>query len=196
MPPPNPQPPQAIRSRGRGRGRGRGRNRPQAGMTGGQPSSGITQSSSNLVIRDTEILGTTTGSLQTFSFNPGVEGTPRLKSFERMYGRYRFNYVNIAYKSGSATNVAGNIAVGVLPGMINTTIKTQDDILRLKPSFYVPIWKNEQLSLNKFIDSQRFMLSGSNDNDGISFTLYVLGTQSGGMIQVSYQVEFAYPRPF
>lgn len=181
----------------RGRGRGR-RGRARRGMRpGGQPSSGISSpSGANLVIRDTEILGTLSGQLQVFQFNPAVEQMPRLKQYENMFQRYRYKFVNIAYKSGSATNVAGNIAMGIAPGPRLTTVTDQSTIMKLKPAFYCPIWKNETLNVGKNIDSQKFMFCGNDSADGVSFTLYVLGLKDGGMIQVSYEVEFAFPKPF
>lgn len=104
--------------------------------------------------------------------------------------------MNISYKSGSATNVAGNIAVGIAPGKKIDSLKTQDMVMKLKPSFYIPVWKNENLSTGKLIDSQRFMYCNSDTDDGVSFTLYAMGTPKSGMLQVSYTVQFAYPIPF
>lgn len=212
-PPPGPPPPgpsyydmsgmQAALPRGRGRrrrgrgGRGRGRGRPQAVRTGGQPASGIsTRSGATVVFQDTEILGAPTGTLQAFQFNPSAPGLVRLEQQEKMYGRYRIKYFNISFKSGSATNVAGNVALGILVGVKNDAVKTQADVLKLKPSFYVPAWKNETMTVGGLIDSQRYMMCGDTTNDGVSFTLYVYGTKDVGMIQVSYRVEFAYPHPF
>lgn len=182
----------------RGRGarrrlrRGRG-----AGRPGGQPPSGISSpSGSSIVIRDTEVIGALNGKLQVFSFNPGVDATPRLKQFEAMYQRYRFKFVNISFKSGSATNVSGNIAMGIAPGPPISAVKDQDTIMKLKPAFYCPIWKNDTINVGRNIDSQKFMYCGDTSADGVSFTLYVMGLTGGGMIQVSYEVEFAYPKPF
>lgn len=186
------------RGGGRGRGRGRGR-RPQVGSNpGGQPSSGIsTRSGSVEFVRDTEILTSVTSTIKTFAFNPSPDELVRLKSREKMFTRYRFRFINIAYKSGSGTNVTGNVAMGIAPGVVNNAVKTMDDILKLRPSFYVPAWKNDSMSVSGLIDSQRFMMCGTNDNDGVSFTLYVMASAADlGMVQVSYGVEFAYPRPF
>lgn len=191
-----PRAPRRGRGRG-GRGRGRGQRPQAASRAGGQPASGIsTRSGSTVIVQDTEILGSTTGRLQTFTFNPSADGLVRLKAQEKMYGRYRILYMNIAYKSGSATNVTGNVAVGVLVGTVNSNVLDQSAILKLKPSFYVPAWKNESLTVGASIDSQRSMISGDTTLDGVSFTLYVYGNQNIGMIQVSYKVEFSFPHPF
>lgn len=89
------------------------------------------------------------------------------------------------------------MSLGISPGPKLAAVKTSDDILKLKPSFYVPAWRNESLSLGRLIDSQRFMHVGKDDEDGISFTLYVASSANDlGKIQVSYSVQFAYPVPF
>lgn len=122
---------------------------------------------------------------------------PRLAKFEDMYERYRFNYVNIAYKSGSGTATTGNVAVGVLSGKVNSNVKDLDTILKLKPAFFVPVWKNDSLTLNKFINGQMTLHTGLSDNDSVAFTLYTYtGTDSPGMLSISYSVEFSFPKPF
>lgn len=181
--------------------RGRGRNRPRVrGRQAGQPAMGVSQqTSSNVVVNDTEVLGSTTGALQVFEFHPhSSTSAPRLAQFAKMYHRYRFLQVSIAYKSGSGTNVTGNVALGIAPGTAIDSIKTQDNIVKLRPSFYVPIWKNESITVGRTIDSQRTMLTkdSAGDNDSSSFTLYVYGNKGGGMIQISYKIEFSYPIPF
>lgn len=186
------------RGRGRGRGgRGRGRGRGGRAPRSGQPNAGISSpQGSEIVIRDTEVIGQTTGALQIFQFNPSIDELPRLAAYEKMYQRYKIQYMNVAYISGSATNVTGNVALGIAPGPKRSDIKTSGDIMKLRPSFYVPAWKNDSISVGRLIDSSRFMFCGNNTEDGVSFTLYVFGTKDIGMIQVSYGVRFAYPHPF
>lgn len=189
---------QRVRGRGRGR-RGRARRRTQAGSrSGGQPSSGIhTQSGTVVVIRDTEVLGAVGNTLKTYEFNPSVTETPRLNAHEAMYRRFRIRYFNIAYKSGSGTATEGNVAVGVAVGPKMADVKDQDTILKLRPSFYVPSWKNDSITVGGDIDLSRYMLCSDMSADGIAFTLYVMSSKaSTGMIQVSYEVEFSHPRPF
>lgn len=191
--------PSNPRGRGRGGGRRRGRGRrPQAAQRpGGQPSSGIpTRSGAVVIVRDTEIINSITGSLQTYSFNPGNNSLPRLAAHAKMYHRYRIKYMNIAFKSGSGTATDGNVAVGVCVGTVLTQVKQQADVMKLKPSFYVPAWKNDSLTVGRDIDINRFMICGDNSLDGVAFTLYVLGTANVGMLQVSYEVEFSHPNPF
>lgn len=149
-----------------------------------------------LTITDSEFLLALDGKLQTYQFNPANDSMPRLAQFSKMYERYRILRMNIAYKSGSSTNTAGNIAFGVLTGTKQATITGQDTIMKLRPNVYVPIWKNASLTVPPSIDSSRYMHCDGLDDTSIAFTLYVNGTAKGGMIQVSYSVQFAYPRPF
>lgn len=185
------------RGRGRGRrGRGRGR-RPQAGRTGGQPSAGIsTRSGAVIVVKDTEILGTPDGTLQTFTMNPSGGSLARLSGHEKMYHRYRIRYMNVAFKSGSGTATAGNVAVGVCVGPKIASVSEQAHVMTLRPSFYVPAWKNASLSVGSDIDLGRYMVCGDSSADGVAFTIYVFGTKGVGVVQVSYEVEFSHPNPF
>lgn len=179
------------------RGRGRGRRSRRGNRQGAQPRQGVnTRGGVSITIRDTELCGTVDGTFQTLSFNPGIDGTPRLKAFERMYKRYRFRYISIAYKSGSGTATPGNVWVGVLPGPVDKAV-TEANIGNLKPSFFVPAWKNDSMTLGRDIDTARWMLCGDNTIDGVAFTLYVHGSAANlGVLQVSYEVEFDMPRPF
>lgn len=188
-----PATPRGTRGR-RGRGRGR-RGRPQAGRPGGQPSAGVnTQSGSNLVIRDTEMFPIEKG-FKTYSFNPSCDKLTRLALYEKMYQRYRIKYMNISYKSGAGTATAGNISVGICVGKKLDKV-TADNITALRPFFYVPAWKNDSLTLGKDVDTSRYMLCGDDTADGVSFTLYTNATDSTGLMQISYEVEFMYPHPF
>lgn len=190
--------PQVGPTRGRGRGRrGRGR-RGRAGRQGGQPAQGTqTRGQGMSVARDTEVLVSVAEGLKTYVFNPSPEELVRLKAMEAMYTRYRVRYVNVSYKSGSGTATAGNVAVGIAAGPAIEAVKTATDVLKLRPSFYVPAWKNESLSIGADIDLGRYMLCGNTSADGVAFTLYVYSTAANlGLIQVSYNVEFTQPKPF
>lgn len=186
-------PSNAPKARGRAR-RGRGRGK---GRQGGQPRQGInTRGGSDIVVRDTEVLGSVQKGVTSYQFNPAPDGLVRLKAHENMYNRYRIKYMNIAYKSGSGTATTGNVWVGVCGGPVNKAI-TAGNVSKLRPSFFVPAWKNESLTLGKDIDSQRWMRCGNDSDDGVSFTLYVESAEVGlGVIQVSYEVEFQQPKPF
>lgn len=178
--------------------RGRGGRRKRGGRTqGSQPRAGVsTSGSSSIVVRDTEVFTLVEAKLMVLAFNPSADVLPRLHAHEKMYTRYRIKYMNIAYKSGSGTSTVGNVSVAVQVGPKNTQVTTAN-ILSLKPSFFVPAWKNDALTLGKDIDSSRYMICGDTTSDGVSFCLYVSPSAANlGVIQVSYEVEFAFPRPF
>lgn len=136
------------------------------------------------------------GKLQTYNFNPSTSEMLRLAQFEKMYERYRILRMNITYKSGSSTNTAGNVAMGIVSGTKSDKVATQTDIMKLRPNVYVPIWKNASISVPPSIDASRFMHCGLENDTSVAFSLYVMGTLGGGIVQVSYSVQFAYPRPF
>lgn len=190
---PNVQTPQ----RGRGRGR-RGRGRRGQGRPGGQPRSGVqTRGGEVSVCQGTEVLGAVAQGFKTYIFNPSPDELTRLKAMEKMYTRFRVKYVNVAYKSGSGTATAGNVAVGVAVGPAQAEIKDATTVMKLRPSFFVPAWKNASLTVGADIDLGRYMLCGDDKADGVAFTLYVYSTAANlGMLQVSYKVEFSHPRPF
>lgn len=184
------------RSRGRGRGAARG-GRAQA-RSAGQPNSGIsTIGGGRVTVIDTEFLVTPTKALQAFQFMPHVAELPRLTAHANMHERYRINYFNISYKSGSSTATKGNVAIALSPGVKNAKVTDMDTVLKIRPSMFLPAWKNETLNVGRLIDSQRFMHVGKNDLDGVSFTLYIIASDVDlGKIQCSYSIEFAYPVPF
>lgn len=131
-----------------------------------------------------------------FLMNPAPEAMPRLAKMAAMYRRYRFRYCNISYKSGSGTSTAGNVAIGVCAGPKLDSIKDQGHVMKLRPSIYVPAWKNDSFSMGRDIDTSKFMICEDNTIDGVAFALYVHGTKGVGMVQVSYEVEFSQPHPF
>lgn len=185
------------RGRARGRGRGRGAGRSQARAVG-QPNSGIsTAGGGKVTVVDTEVLATPTVKLAVFEFNPANAKLSRLTAHAKMYERYRINYFNISYRSGSSTATEGNLAIALAPGTVNSKATDMDTVLKIRPSMFLPAWKNETINVGKLIDSQRFYHANKTDLDGVSFTLYVIASKENlGKIQVSYSVEFAYPVPF
>lgn len=134
-----------------------------------------------------------------WKFNPGVPGLARLNAIAAMYSRFRIRYMNIAWKPACSAASDGSIVLGIFMGKTDATKFTEaGKVLALKPSFQTPVWKPATLSTGGGIDSQRYMMSGVDDNDGVSFTLIAFGTAkvaTQGVIQVSYEVELAYPHP-
>ena len=198
MPPPPPAPVinvQTAPRRGRGRGRGRGRPRNQSTRNTNIPRPG--PSGSKVIITDTEVLGTPLAKLAAFEFNPAPAGLTRLANLAKMYERYRFHYINISYKATSPTTQQGQLAMGVMPGQKSDKVKSNDEIVKLRPMVICPPWKSDSMSLGRNIDSQRYMHVGRAGDDGVSFTLYVNASAANmGVIQISYRIEFEYPSPF
>lgn len=186
-----PSNPQVGRGRARGMGGGGGMGRITTGLAGGTGGS-------NLIIRDTEVLMTPNSKLSVLVFNPFPDQAVRGANFEKMYTRFRFRYINIAYKATTSAATAGCVTVGVLVGVKLTTITTADHILKLRPAFRTAVWRSDTLSLGNQIDSQRFMLCRGADNDSTAFCLYVMASDdaANGSIQISYEIEFAFPNPF
>lgn len=182
----------ARRGRGRGRGKGRGQ-----GRQGNQPAQGAAaRSGASITVRDTETFTIKKGTT-AYQFNPSPDDLVRLKAFEKMYDRFRVSYVNVSFKSTSGTAVAGSVAIGVAAGPRIAEVKDRDSVMKLRPMFVVPAWKSDTLSLGKQVDSQKWMYCGDTTRDGVSFTLYVDSTDDSlGVVQVSYLVEFDFPKPF
>lgn len=194
--PSNPQRGRGGRGRGRGRGR-RGRGRGQAGQPGGSGLQLGASSGASISVRDTEVFGVAKAVGQAFQFNPGTTTMKRLVQHEKMYSRYRFKYCNIAYKPLVGTANDSQIYVGVVVGKVEAAMATADKIAMCRPNLILPGWKAGTISLGRFIDSQRFMMSGANDNDGVAFTVLVLGSKDGiGTLTASYDVQFSFPIPF
>lgn len=149
-----------------------------------------------VVVRDTEFLLQLDGKLQSYQLNPSSPEMVRLAAQEKAYSRYRIRYLNVAYKSLTSTATAGSVSVGVLVGPKSTLVASQNDIMKLRPSFSIPVWKNDTISVGSQIDSSRYMFCGDTTADGIACTIYVFGTKDAGIVQVSYEVELAYPKPF
>lgn len=193
-------PPVMVRGRGRPRGRGRGRGR---GVRARRFAGPDTRGSGLLTYRDTELFPVANG-FTSYQFNPAADGMPRLKQQELMYSRYVIKYMNITYKPGTSAMTPGNVTFGISIGPKQTAIKDKASILTIRPAQSVPVWKSSTITVGKNIDTSRYMLAGDNTVDGVAFTLYVFAVEGDdptktaptGLIQVSYEVEFSFPRPF
>nr|QTJ63635.1 hypothetical protein [Hymenopteran tombus-related virus] len=190
---PGPSNTQVVRgSRGRGRGRGRGGRR-----RGANSRPAVTHSGAKVVVRDTEVIGSVTSGTVSYMMNPSCTEMPRLAAYEKMYSRYKVNYFNISFKSTSGTAISGSVTVGVEIGTKDDNIKDAKAIQKLRPMFVVPAWKSDTIALGSEFTISRALVCGDKSNDGVAFTLYVSSTHADlGIIQVSYEVEFSFPRPF
>nr|QQP18789.1 hypothetical protein 2 [Soybean thrips tombus-like virus 4] len=182
--------------RGRGRGRGQGRARVP------RPTAPIgTQGSGVVTVVDTEMfapIGFVTGVINVMQFNPGHSKLPRLNRQAGMYERYRVVYVTVKFVPAVATTTTGSLYFSICPGPSQTAVKTADDILKLRPSRCVAVWQSATINMGQAIDTQRYMVCGDTSVDGTAFTLYYQygNTAAGGHFQVSYKIEFAYPKVF
>lgn len=179
-----PAPPQRRRRRGRGRGRGPGA--PSVGAVG----------AGRVVVTDSELIAVP-AALIAAEMNPGADILPRLLAHSKIYERYRFIRVVVAYEPLSGMATSGSIAVTLSPGKKNAAIKDMATILKCQPCLARPSWKAGTLRAGARLDAQRWMHSEQADNDGISFTLYAIGSAANlGYLRVTYTVEFAFPHPF
>lgn len=132
-----------------------------------------------------------------YEMNPACEKMARLKSFEKMYERYRFLHLVVEWVPTCPATAEGQVMVAVLPGVKRAEAQTKDQVMMMKPLFVGPTWKQGSVALNQQIDAQRFMHSGEGTDDGVACTIYVYCDKpSNGYLRVKYGVEFAFPRPF
>lgn len=174
--------------RGRG-GRGRrGRGQGPISTAGG----------GSVLVRDTEMFAPVANKLTVVVFNPGPAELPRLKQHEVMYQRYRINSVTIKFCPATATTDTGSVYMAIMPGKESADVKTRDDILKMRPSRCVAVWQPATISVGQTIDSSRFMMCGDVTHDGVAFCLYYFfgNATVSGHFQVSYNIEFAYPKVF
>lgn len=169
---------------------------------------GRTAGASHLLVQDTEILGSpAAGQFYTVPFCPGAisdaGSTPtlsasRLNAEAAKYNKFRLRYVNIAFKSTAATVQTGTIAVGIMAGKEDKSIKDETTILKTRPFFVGPAWKSQSLSVGANVQSQlMFKTSTKGDDDAVPFTIYINNgaDKTVGYIEVSYLVELHFPKP-
>lgn len=184
-------------SRGGGRRRRGGRGRGRAGRNSARgPARALRTSGETVTITGQEVVDTLKGTLKTYVFNPGTTTTPRLKAFEAMYERFRFNSVKISYTGTTSAMTAGAVTYGILPGVTEDIIKLSGDILKIRPSTSHACYKNSSIVLPNHIDSSRWMHCGNSDDAGVSFVLYSIGEAEKGYFSVHYNITFSNPRPF
>lgn len=191
-------PPPITVTRGRGRGRGRPTRRSRGtGRSGPEPPVGGA-GSGMLVVQDTEMFVPQANKLVTIQFNPSSSEVPRLQRIEDMYERFRILYINIKFVPATSSYTTGSLYCGLNPGPANTAVKTSADIVKMRPSRCVAVWQPATIGVGQTIDSQRYMHCGDLTRDGIAFSFYYYfgNAEASGHFQVSYKVEFAYPKVF
>lgn len=212
------------RNSGRGRGRGARRNAGNAPninrlatQMGSLSMSGA--GGAMVTIQDTEVVNlfAADASVVIFQFNPDgavatIDGTTgaittapkmaRLKAHAAMYTRYRFLYVRIVYRPAVGSTEAGIVCFGIIPGkpvVVSkaSPVKDADAIMKMAPRHIGPVWRGGQVVVGRGIDSQRFMMCDLEADDSVSFTMYAYATKKdSGYFEISYKVQFAYPRNF
>jgi len=150
------------------------------------------------MVTDTEMFSPSPNALKVVEFNPGHAMLPRLTQYENMYSRYRILSLTIKFIPACATTTTGSLYMGIAPGSIMEQVKNPDTILKLRPSRCCAVWQTTSISVGENIDSQRFMHTGTKDNDSVAFALYYHfgNVEASGHFQVAYKIEFAYPKVF
>lgn len=189
---------QAANSRGRGRGRGRRGRGARARQFSPRAGPISTPGGGTITVVDSETLTYNSKKITVLTFNPASTALPRLSQYEKMYARYRILYMDIKYVPTTSAATTGSITFCVIPGPVNNTITTQDAILKCRPMRSVAIWQGATLPVSQTIDSQKFLYCGGSTEDGVAFVLYVWGDADPalGYFNISYKVQFAYPKPF
>lgn len=149
-------------------------------------------------MKDTESFQPVANTLTTLLFNPSAPDLPRLSKIEDMYERYRIIGITVKFVPATATTTTGSLYFAISPGPKNDSVKAASDIIKMRPSRCVAVWQSASISVGQTIDSQRYMHCGRGDTDGIAFTMYYHfgNTVASGNFQVTYNVEFAYPKVF
>lgn len=194
------------RARGRGRGgrggrRGRGRRTGLASAMAGMSLNG----GSTATFTDAEFVGMGTGGVATVTaFNPGTCQLPRLQYEAAKWTRFKINYINIAYITTSSMTDSGSFYLGIVNGVAKADDYKGDDkynkVLAMRPSFAIPTWKNDSISLGSNIMPVRTMpveTTATNLSlDNVPFSCVQIGSKEAnnkGSIKWSYSITFSHP---
>lgn len=161
----------------------------------------------HVLAQDTENMGVLpTGKALYIQFSPGqvndgqatpVLTAPRLNAEAAKYNKFRIRYVNISYKAISSTYAKGSVAIGIMAGKKDKAIKDASTILKLRPARVEPCWRSTSISVGASIQSQMLYLTNTvDDDDAVPFTIYLYSdADTPGYIEISYAVEFSFPKP-
>lgn len=210
-PPPMRGPPVTPSARGGARGRGRrgGRRGRRGNASVAQLSRGLSGVSlsggSTATFVDAECVGVgDNSSLTVTAFNPGCCQLPRLQYEAAKWTRFRINYINIAFITTSSITDAGSVYVGIVNGVAKEAdfpaATRYDKVMALRPSFAVPTWKNDSLSLGNNIMPMRTMpvelTAASLSLDTVPFSCIKAVSDKGGnkgIMKWSYSITFSHP---
>nr|QZZ63356.1 hypothetical protein [Leuven wasp-associated virus 4] len=211
VPVPQAQPlPVTQYARGRA-GRGR-RPRGRRGGRRGRGAGGLTRAMAGMSLSggsvatfvDAECVGTTKGGeVNVVSFNPGTCELPRLKYEAAKWTRFKINYINIAYITTSSITDSGSFYLGIVNGVATKEQFAADastKILAMRPSFAVPTWKNDSVSLGANIMPVKTMPVETDSTkltiDNVPFTCVETtskGADNKGIVKWSYSITFSHP---
>lgn len=183
--------------RGRRRGRGRGNAAPRTRQAAQLPTSGG-RDSMGLRLRNTEILATE-GKFERLLFSPGITKLPLLDAQAKTFTRYELHSCSIAWKSTAATTDQGQVMFGIAPGNALDDVKSETDILRLRPFRVHAVWRSDNITVGKQIMSLDHMFCCTDatkaDDFKVAFTVYAKGVTGKGYWQITYDVTMSHPNP-
>lgn len=162
---------------------------------GMQPARGMGVGRAGDKVINTEALAVKKDTLTVVQFTPGKTGLPILDTMGNRFTRFRVNYVNIAYLATDATTASSVITWGIAPGPKLPDIKTEADILVLRPFKKHATWKSENISVGKGIMPSQFLYTNDTTRDGVAFCLYYKSGSDTGVLKISYSIQFDYPNP-
>lgn len=209
MPTTSQRPPVTQQARGGPRGRGRGGRRGRRGRGRGSglgsAMAGLSLSGGSIAtFTDAECVGSGKGEeLRLVPFNPGTCELPRLQYEAKKWTRFKINYINISYITTSSMTDSGSYYVGIVNGLgkkADFETDPYDKIMALRPSFAIPTWKNDSISLGANIMPVRTMpvetVATSLSIDTVPFTCVQVaskGADNKGIIKWSYSITFSHP---
>lgn len=151
--------------------------------------------SGKVIVTDCEVVSL--GGNVTMEMGPGNDQLPRLQQHAKMYDRYRLVSLRVEYVPLSGTATSGNVTICLLPGPRIAAVKDASSAMKVKPCLMRPAWKAGVISANKNIDSQKFLYCDRGGEDGVVVTIYAFpSAPSLGVLNIHYQVEMAFPKPF
>lgn len=148
-------------------------------------------------IKDTEIFSLTKASdVLRLPFCPGKTTLPRLDNEAAKFGRWSLVRVIITYQPTASLADKGAITYGILPGPPSDKIKSEGDIMKLRPFQKHALWKSSSLTVTNTIMIQKHMYTNANSEDAVGFTIYISTADNAlGILKLNYEVVLNYPKP-
>lgn len=166
---------------------------------------GLTMSGgSTATFIDAECVGSGTGGeVRIVPFNPGTCQLPRLQYEAAKWSRFKINYINVSYITTSSITDSGSFYLGIVNGVATKEQFAADPytkIMAMRPSFAVPTWKNDSVSLGANIMPVRTMpvemTATELSIDTVPFSCVsssTKGADNKGIVKWSYSITFSHP---